>query len=254
MESIEHIVEQLLVEEFTKIALQEKLNPLLWDRKLKIKPKIRKDLLTIVRDFLKGDDTDPKLTVTEISITGSMANYNWSNQSDIDLHYVAGFKTVKEKLIKQIWTLKTVAWNQLHDVKIEGFEVELYLQDETEPHYSTGVYSLSKNSWITKPTKFDHEVIDWDNVFSKAHRMVKAIDGVEQLFNSKEYTTAYTQGQAARKRIRKARAAGLEAGGEMSIENLVYKVLHRSGDLDRIVDLITKAYDCGKTIGKSKNC
>ena len=54
-------------------------------------------------------------------------------------------------------------WNKNHDIFIKGFEVEVYVQDSNEPHYSTGVYSVKYDRWDTKPSKVDPK-IDYENI------------------------------------------------------------------------------------------
>ena len=39
------------------------------------------------------------------------------------------------------------------------------------------------------------------------------------------------------------RQAGLDAAGEFSVENMVFKVLRRNGMLERLSDIKTVAYD-----------
>ena len=48
---------------------------------------------------------------------------------------------------------------------------------------------------------------------------------------------------AAMKRIAKLRKAGLEKAGELSNENLAYRVLRRTGELQRAWDLIHNLAD-----------
>ena len=52
---------------------------------------------------------------------------------------------VDESLVQDFLKTKSASWNQAHDIKIYGFDVELYVQDITEKHTSTGVYSILNN-------------------------------------------------------------------------------------------------------------
>ena len=49
-----------------------------------LKPEIRKALLDIVDDYLNFIDMD--LDIDDITLTGSLSNFNWSEFSDVDLH------------------------------------------------------------------------------------------------------------------------------------------------------------------------
>ncbi len=57
------------------------------------------------------------------------------------------------ELYKELFSLKKQLFNQNHDIKIFGYEVELYAQDSQESHFSTGVYSVKNDEWITAPSK-----------------------------------------------------------------------------------------------------
>ena len=46
-----------------------------------------------------------------------------------------------------------------------------------------------------------------------------------------------------RQKVRNMRKTGLETTGQYAVENLAFKVLRRSGELDRLADLKAKAYD-----------
>ena len=50
-------------------------------------------------------------------------------------------------------------WNLRHNIKIKGYDVELFLQSLDDPDASTSSYSLVKNEWI-KPPKYKIPEID----------------------------------------------------------------------------------------------
>jgi len=237
-------------EAITTFRVQSTLNPRVWSGKT-IKPAIRKQLLAIAKDFL-DDDELPAIGTPEITMTGSLANYNWSSQSDVDLHLVAKFDGADGALKRQVCQLKSGNWNKAHDIQIENFPVELYVQDAKEPHYSTGVYSLTANKWIREPSRAEFEkVIDWNNVHKKAERIITQIDHVAALVKRGEFSAAQIEATHVRDRLKRQRAAGLEAGGELSVENLVFKTLRRSGDIERLLALKQQAYDCSKSLAST---
>ena len=59
---------------------------------------------------------------------------------------------------------------------------------------------------------------------------------------------AYKDGIALKKKLRNMRDTGLEDAGIYSIENLVYKLLRRSEDLERLDNLVQTAYDKAMSI------
>ena len=91
--------------------------------------------------------------VKDYLFLGSLANYNWSKYSDIDLHILIDFKKINKDtdLVKDYFDSKKKIWNDEHEnLKIYGFQVELYIQDINEENSSGGVYSLEKNKWLIK--------------------------------------------------------------------------------------------------------
>ena len=110
----------------------------------------------------------PWVDVTDITLTGSLANYNWSKFSDVDLHILVKFEDVdeNEELVKEYFNSKKNLWNEKHDITIKGYDVELYMQDTHEPHVSSGIYSIMWDGWIVKPIKGD-KTIDLDFVKTK---------------------------------------------------------------------------------------
>ena len=105
-------------------------------------------LLDIADDFINtlGIDYDE---AEDVIMTGSLANFNWSEEySDIDLHVVVDFSILggDPSLLKDYFDAKRKIWNEHHkDLRIYGFKVELYVQDSSEIHASSGVYSIDKD-------------------------------------------------------------------------------------------------------------
>ena len=85
--------------EFTKIlksfSLQDTLNPKIWENSddiesSELKTKVRGALMKIAEKFI--DYLGDEVFVEDITLTGSLANYNWSEYSDFDLHIIIDFK------------------------------------------------------------------------------------------------------------------------------------------------------------------
>ena len=125
--------------------VKDELNPKIWDD-FKIDDEVREDLLKIAEDFYAS--TDLEADVEDIILTGSLANYNWSEKySDYDLHILIDFTNVNDavELVKKYVDSVKSIWNKEHDIKIKGYEVEVYIQDVSEPHKSTGVFGGTEN-------------------------------------------------------------------------------------------------------------
>ena len=73
--------------------------------------------------------------------------------------------------------LKKVIFNAAHDIRIKGFEAELFAQDINEKEKSIGSYSLMDDEWIRIPEKEDFK-IDKDRIIEKSKQWMDIIDGV----------------------------------------------------------------------------
>ena len=91
-------------------------------------------------DYL-GDE----IFVDDIHLTGSLANYNWSEFSDFDLHIIVDLQQYENQseLYKELFNLKKQVFNDKHNIKIFGYDVELYAQDVEENTHKFRVYILS---------------------------------------------------------------------------------------------------------------
>jgi predicted nucleotidyltransferase len=225
---------------------QDELNPKVWEGNKKepnLKPEIRERLLEIAYEFIEFLDVE--IVVTDIILTGSLSNYNWSKYSDFDLHIVANFQQYQEnqiELYEKLFTLKKMLFNQKHDITIKDYEVELYVQNETESHFSSGVYSILFDEWASTPKKED-VTIDKELIKEKAKQWMNIIDDLLDTIKDDDVSTAKTLVQKYKDKLKKYRTCGLETGGEYSTENLVFKILRRNGYIEKLHDSTTKILD-----------
>tara|TARA_R100001082_G_scaffold26184_1_gene12996 strand:- start:7396 stop:8175 length:780 start_codon:yes stop_codon:yes gene_type:complete len=223
--------------------INDELEHRVWDKDDKLKPEIRQRLLEIASEAWAIMGL-PTVAVDDITFTGSLANYNWSSYSDVDLHILVDFGSLPgpEDLAEVMMNAKRAAWNNKHDITIHGYEVEIYIQDSNEVHHSTGVYSVLHDSWLVKPEK-KRFTIDYDNVKLKAAHIMNQIDKIENVYERGGYEEAMQDVDRLKEKIRKFRKCGLEQGGEYSSENIAFKALRRNGYLKKLSDLKTTSYD-----------
>ena len=223
-------------------GIQPELNHKIWNDKDNIYPGVKGALMDIVDEFLEGLDIDAD--IKDVILTGSIANYNWSKFSDIDLHILVDFSEVNDNqaMVKRFFDAVRSRWNKLHDIRVKGHEVEIYLQDEHEPHTSTGVYSLTNDEWIVKPQKIKPE-IDKATANKKMLSIVKDLDKLSSLYDNRLYDASHTMAERIKLKISNMRKSGLERSGIYSPENIAFKMLRRSGDIERLFDIYTKSYD-----------
>lgn len=200
---------------------------------------VRNQLLKITNNFMDFLGID--FFIHDIILTGSLSNYNWSNFSDVDLHILIDFEETKFniKLLKEFFDSKKGLWNEQHNIKVRGYDVEIYVQDVNETHISSGVYSILNNNWNVKPEK-NTPNIDDRKIISKGEEFIKLIDTL--IKNSKKNDVSKSVDHIKNK-IKKFRQCGLESGGEYSYENLTFKLLRRNGYMKKLLDLKSKSID-----------
>jgi hypothetical protein len=196
-------------------------------------------LLKIATDFVTNLKKDYELDIKihDVVIIGSIANYNWTDYSDVDLHIITDYSDLDMTPddAQTLFDAIKVNWNNKHDIKIKGHDVEIYIQDKTHKPVSTAEYSVLNNKWIKEPTKedpkFNKELIKkkYKEYKKKINSLIKDHDenGLKKLLE----------------KLYNYRQAGLDRGGELSEENIVFKILRAHGHLDKLKNSISKIYD-----------
>ena len=218
------------------------LNSKIWSNEQVDSP-IKSALLKIANNFF--DDLELEGSeIEDITLTGSLANFNYTKFSDIDLHLLVDYSKIDEdsNLVGEYFRAKSSLWNQKHKIFIKGYEVEIYVQDINEVHHSTGVYSIINDQWTKKPgqtpLKYDKSVVK-----KKVNSFSSQIEDVEDLYDDKKYEQANRFAKKLMEKIKKFRQSGLESDGEYSNENLVFKILRNEEYIKELRDLRTKSYD-----------
>ena len=212
----------------------EKLSQKFWDEDQKLKPEVREALLNIASEFLEYLKID--VDVSDITFTGSYSNYNYTPYSDIDLHIVIEFADVNdnEELVKGFMSAKKSYWNDKYDIEVLGAEVEIYPQDAAEEHISSGVYSIENDEWVVKPDKFQKK----PNTKAAYKKFKMLSDQIDDVLNSDDEKEV----ERILKKIKKMRQSGLSKSGEMSIENIAYKMLRSKNLIQKLFDKKFKLY------------
>lgn len=212
------------------VDLKRTLNPALWDGE-ELNADVRNVMLKIAQAFIKHVGVD--LDVQDITLTGSNANYTWNDFSDCDLHIVVPGVASEEE--RELYSAKKDLWTANRNIKVKGVPVECYVQGAQEPHHSTGVYSVLKDTWVDRPRRIRPRVND----SAIEAKMDDAVRIIRRAVLSRDLDTINT----VKTRIRDMRSAGLERGGEWSTENQVFKRLRNLGMIDRMAELARELED-----------
>lgn len=223
---------------------KDQLNSKFWSNG-EFDPMVRTKLLAIAQDFYEG--LQLTIPVIDVHLTGSIANYTWTDYSDLDVHVILDFKLIGEDLdlVKKALDGQRFIWNMRHPVIIKEHDIELYAQDENEPHVSSGLFSLMKNEWIKKPI-WNEPTIDELDVKRKVEACITEIEELEKNLadGSDEFEARELLERvgALKTKIMKSRKEGLAEVGEFSVENLVFKQLRNHGWIERLIDAGAKSY------------
>lgn len=206
------------------VIFHDTLNPALWQNN-QLKPQVRLKLLEIAKHFINFIDV-PKLNLKDITISGSNAAYTYTKHSDLDLHLIVDINSKDAVYLKNLYDAKKNQYNFNHDIKVKGVDVEVYVQDSSQPHHSAGIYSVLDDRWISEP-KNERVNINDDDVQDKVNNYTEKI---KQALKSKDIEKA----RETKDEIAKIRKAGLDSAGEFSVENLAFKVLRARGLIDKL--------------------
>lgn len=231
------------------------LNPHFW-KDDKLDSRIRLKLLDIADDFIEFLGVD-WVEPVDIIMTGSLANYNWNKDySDVDLHVVMNFEDVDENVefVKDYFDAKKKLWNDEHeDLTIYDYPVEVYVQDASEEHASSGVYSLEKDKWLVKPDVNNFSMDDFDNeaVKDRAEMYTELVDKLCDAYKNDllDATEIYDYAVRLFKLIKNERKKGFKnSKSEYNEGNITFKTLRRNGTIGKVAKLKLLAYNKAHTL------
>lgn len=230
------------------IEKHESLNPKLFDKDNFLLNDVREKLLEIANFFLDTLAEDEiKFELKDIKLVGSNCSYNYTKDSDIDLHLVANTKTLKcpDNLYPLLYSAYRSIFNKNYSPKIKGIPVEIFVEtDDTEQLNdsvklearqqtalkSNGVYSVLNNKWIKEPVPEDIPEIDMDAFETefekwedKYNELLKNpnIDSVDNFIED----------------LYDLRKTAIADDGEYSLGNLIFKEMRNLQYLDHLKEL-----------------
>jgi hypothetical protein len=209
------------------------LNPKLWDGE-RLKSQVRGHLLRIADDFI--DFVGVPMQVRDIVIYGGNVNYNYTPSSDLDLHIVVDKTGVQcDREVDELFDSKRRLYKRKHDIRINGIEVELYVEGTDDATVSSS-FSVSRNQWIQKPNR---NMPQYDR---------KAVAHMVEVWRTILQHAAKTGDLPTLRKsvhlLRDYRKLGLAtAAAEFSTPNLVFKSLRNDRTLDAVTTLIDRLHD-----------
>ena len=234
-----------IIEQFEAIGKEElteavekhpTLNSKLFTKDEVLKDKVRDKMLEIVDEFLADlKEQDIKIKVDDILFIGSNASYNYTKDSDIDLHILADTKSTEytPEVATALYSAYRSLFNKNLDITLYDIPLEIFVETEDSARVSNGIYSVKKNKWLKKPVaedipEYDTEALDklvneWE---TKCKKLIDDIK-TDKLNDEKKVVKMLED------IYDKLRKKGV-AEGEYSVKNLAFKELRNKGYLDQL--------------------
>jgi predicted nucleotidyltransferase len=221
------------------IKYSNQLNPKIWDNETKkLKPIVRYKLLEITKKYLETlKDLDIKFK--DIILTGSAANYNYNEQSDLDVHVVVNYDKINQDNTLLLNYFKQIKdnWSNQYKITIHGIPVEMFIQDEKSKEVSSAsIYSLLNDKWVIEPTH-EKPKYDIETIKKIAADFLTRFDDIktEYKVNKKDIEKPIADIDKMKADIADLRKKGLDSElGEFSNENLAYKLLRNLLFFDKV--------------------
>lgn len=212
-----------------ELIIHENLNPKLFSKNDELLPEVKSKILSIVDEFLEYSELD--IDVADVQLVGSNASYNYSENSDLDVHIITNFELydASEEILQALYNSKKTIFNDKFNIKIRGIDVELYVQDINSGIQSNGIYSVIENAWIKFPKKISVKTYNFQNQLSQWQSKVQS---VIQNGSDEEIRKLIDQ-------IYLIRHNSLATDGEYSKGNQLFKEIRNAGLIDALKDALT---------------
>ena len=226
-----------LNEQLMTLEYHDELNPDFWEG-YNLKPEVREKLIQIGNEWAEWANI-PIHAIKDYIFVGGNANFNYTAQSDVDLHLLVDTNEIADcpDFIEDYFEDKKDLWSAKHDIKIYGHPVEIYAQDvDHEFPVGQGVFSLSKNEWLSKPVNQD---LDLNKIpeASKASELKTEID--KMMTHGVDDKTM----KSFKETLKDMRSNSIENEGEFGQGNLIFKELRNLGYLEKINQYIRSKQD-----------
>jgi hypothetical protein len=211
-----------------------KLNPKIWADNDHMLPEVQVALLRIAKEFYEFLAFDAPMV--DVQVTGSQANYNYTDLSDLDLHLIVPYKDVEcDEPVDDLFDTKRKLWKARHNISVHSVPVEVYVEDVGTDRPGAA-YSLLSNEWLRKPKALASPDWNQEEIFREVLIWLERMSTVVGSRDIEAITTFKDQLSAYRKQ-------GLSVGGEFSQQNIVYKALRNLGAISQLMEILVALKD-----------
>ena len=200
---------------------------------------VRSSILKIAKTFI--DESEIPLNVVDIQLVGSQAAYNYTDNSDLDIHIIVSYLSDRDDIAaakKAYYQLYKKQFNDKYNLSIHNIPVELYVDDVASNIISNGIYSVLNNKWIKFPEKIDYEIYDIDDTVNKWKSIIDSFieqQDLEQLQNLLD-------------NLYLMRRNSLSIDSEYGKGNQIFKGIRNVGYLDKLKSAINNAISSELTL------
>lgn len=230
---IDEVSDDKTIEE--AIEKHNELNPKIWNSDNTLKKEVKEKIDEIVDTFkenLLEDGID--LKIKDVIICGSNANYNYTENSDIDVHIISDTKDLdcNKKHLPIIYNAYKKMFNDSYGIEFYGTEVEIYVENDKTGVTSGGIYSVKDDKWLKEPSmvevpevdekEFEEELSKWEDECN------------EILYNLEDIEDSIRNIDTLLDELYEMRQDSIQKEGEFSVGNLVFKELRNKGFLTNL--------------------
>ena len=225
------------VRKYLKEAIEkhDTLNPAIWEGDI-LKDGVKEAIDDIVARYVEDSEVLSMDDVIDVELLGSNASYNYTENSDLDIHLVVNMEAISPDpgLVQIACNAEKALFNKAYAITVKGIEVELYVEDVKASTASNGIFSITKNEWVKRPEPVDIPDVTEDDEYLNLLDvwMVKA----------KKAMTSTSQAEVQRfiNELYNLRRISIMTDGEYAFGNLVFKEIRNAGLLQELKDLVNK--------------
>ncbi len=223
---------------------------------MKLRRRIRKAMLDLFNHFTEQFTlTKVDQFILEKNFVGSMTSFQWSEDSDIDLHLIIDDEAMANEYnatsLEILESLRQVSKQLNGKLYLLGYPIEFYVQAKDEPFYSDGVYDVEYDTWSKVPEikEFDKDKVKKAKQLAKDYkkyistklkemhkRYVRYEKDSSDIENIKKLKNDYIFINDEIDNIKDKRNKSIRAEGNDSIMNMKFKFLHRLEVLEIMTD------------------
>jgi predicted nucleotidyltransferase len=217
------------------LEVHDTLNPAIWDGDV-LKEDVEGAIKEIVEKYVADSEILSMDDIIDIELLGSNASYNYTENSDLDIHLVVNMESLSSdpSLVQIACNAERALFNKAYEITIKGIEVELYVEDVKASTASNGIFSVTKSEWIKKPEQLNIPDVTEDEAYLGLLDtwMVRA----KKAMNSESQKDV----QSFINELYNLRRTSIMVGGEFAHGNLVFKEIRNSGLLQELKELVNK--------------